>query len=268
MAENVQPTPEAPALEIDDLHVAVDDREILAGVSLAVPPGELHALMGPNGSGKSTLANTLLGHPTYEITGGTITFKGEDITEAEPHERAKAGLFLAFQYPVSIPGVSVANFLRMAINAKREEPIQVKEFRTQLQHAVELLDVDRAFTSRHLNDGFSGGEKKRAEILQMAMLKPDIAILDETDSGLDIDALRTVAEGVQRLHDEQGLGALIITHYQRILHYVQPQFVHILMDGRIVLEGGVELVERLEREGYDQIRQEVGATALAGDDGV
>jgi Fe-S cluster assembly ATP-binding protein len=252
-------------LEIRDLHVRTEEREILRGVDLDINRGEIHALMGPNGSGKSTLANTLLGHPAYEITEGSIAFKGEDITEAEPHERAKAGLFLAFQYPVAIPGVSVANFLRMAINAKRtgsgtnEEPIQVKEFRSQLQHAVELLDVDRAFTSRHLNDGFSGGEKKRAEILQMAMLHPDIAILDETDSGLDIDALRTVAEGVQRLHDEQGLGALIITHYQRILHYVQPQFVHILMDGRIVLEGGVELVERLEREGYDQIRQEVGA---------
>jgi Fe-S cluster assembly ATP-binding protein len=195
---------------------------------------------------------------------------GEDITEAEAHERAKAGLFLAFQYPVAIPGVSVANFLRMAINAKREEPIGVKEFRTQLAHAVDLLDVDRAFTSRHLNDGFSGGEKKRAEILQMAMLLPDVAILDETDSGLDIDALRTVAEGVQRLHEEQGLGVLIITHYQRILHYVKPDFVHILLDGRIVLEGGVELVERLEREGYDQIRQEFGAgeaDAVAAGDG-
>ncbi len=248
-------------LEIKDLHVRTEEREILRGVDLEISRGEIHALMGPNGSGKSTLANTLLGHPSYEITAGTITFKGEDITESEPHERAKAGLFLAFQYPVSIPGVSVANFLRMAINAKRDEPIQVKEFRNQLQHAIELLDVDRAFTSRHLNDGFSGGEKKRAEILQMAMLAPDIAILDETDSGLDIDALRTVAEGVQRLHDEQGLGALIITHYQRILHYVKPEFVHILMDGRIVLEGGVELVERLEREGYDQIRQEVGAGA-------
>jgi Fe-S cluster assembly ATP-binding protein len=245
-------------LEIKDLHVRTEDREILRGVDLEISRGEIHALMGPNGSGKSTLANTLLGHPAYEITSGSITFKGKDITEEEPHERAKAGLFLAFQYPVSIPGVSVANFLRMAINAKREEPIQVKEFRTQLQHAIDLLDVDRTFTSRHLNDGFSGGEKKRAEILQMAMLAPDVAILDETDSGLDIDALRTVAEGVQRLHDEQGLGALIITHYQRILHYVKPEFVHILMDGRIVLEGGVELVERLEREGYDQIRQEFG----------
>ena len=245
-------------LEIRNLHVRIEEREILRGVDLNVDRGEVHALMGPNGSGKSTLANTLLGHPAYEVTDGQIIFRGEDITESEPHERSKAGLFLAFQYPVSIPGVSVANFLRMAINAKREQPIQVKEFGGLLAHAVELLDVDRAFTSRHLNDGFSGGEKKRAEILQMAMLKPEVAILDETDSGLDIDALRTVAEGVQKLHDEQGLGALIITHYQRILHYIKPQFVHIMLDGRIVLEGGVELVERLEREGYDQIRQEHG----------
>jgi Fe-S cluster assembly ATP-binding protein len=256
-------------LEIRDLHVSTDGHEILRGVDLNVSRGEIHALMGPNGSGKSTLASTLLGHPAYEITQGSITFKGEDITEAEPHERARAGLFLAFQYPVSIPGVSVANFLRMAINAKREEPIGVKEFRSQLAHAVDLLDVDRSFTSRHLNDGFSGGEKKRAEILQMAMLLPDVAILDETDSGLDIDALRTVAVGVQRLHDEQGLGVLIITHYQRILHHVRPDFVHILLDGRIVLEGGVELVERLEREGYDQIRQEfaAGEAVAAGDGG-
>ncbi len=246
-------------LEIRNLHVRIEEREILRGVDLSIDRGEVHALMGPNGSGKSTLANSLLGHPAYEITEGSIAFKGEDITGTEPHERARAGLFLAFQYPVAIPGVSVANFLRMAINAQREEPIQVKEFRTQLQHAIELLDVDRSFTSRHLNDGFSGGEKKRAEILQMAMLGPDVAILDETDSGLDIDALRTVAEGVQKLHSEQGLGALIITHYQRILHYIEPQFVHIMLDGRIVLEGGVELVERLEREGYDQIRQEFAA---------
>ncbi|HEY2181147.1 MAG TPA: Fe-S cluster assembly ATPase SufC [Solirubrobacteraceae bacterium] len=259
-------------LEIRDLHVRIEQREILRGVDLDISRGEIHALMGPNGSGKSTLASTLMGHPSYEITQGTITFKGEDITDAEPHERAHAGLFLAFQYPVSIPGVTVANFLRMAINAKRDEPIQVKEFRTHLQHAIDLLDVDRSFTSRHLNDGFSGGEKKRAEILQMAMLQPDVAILDETDSGLDIDALRTVAEGVQRLHDEQGLGALIITHYQRILHYVKPEFVHILMDGRIVLEGGVELVERLEREGYDEIRREFGGDEIdavaASDSGV
>jgi Fe-S cluster assembly ATP-binding protein len=257
-------------LEIRDLHVSTDGQEILRGVDLDVSRGQIHALMGPNGSGKSTLASTLLGHPAYEITQGSITFKGEDITEAEPHERAKSGLFLAFQYPVAIPGVSVANFLRMAINAKRDDPIGVKEFRGQLQHAVELLDVDRAFTSRHLNDGFSGGEKKRAEILQMAMLLPDVAILDETDSGLDIDALRTVATGVKRLHEETGLGALIITHYQRILHYIEPGFVHIMLDGRIVLEGGVELVERLEREGYDEIRQQYGAGeagALAAGDG-
>jgi Fe-S cluster assembly ATP-binding protein len=246
-------------LEIRDLHVRIEDLEILKGVDLSVNRGELHALMGPNGSGKSTLANTLLGHPGYEVTQGTMTFAGEDITEAEPHERAQAGLFLAFQYPVAIPGVSVANFLRMAINAKREEPIAVKEFRGKLEDATQLLDVDRGFTSRSLNDGFSGGEKKRAEILQMAMLEPEIAILDETDSGLDIDALRTVAEGVVKLHAQQGLGALIITHYQRILHYIQPQYVHIMLDGRIVLRGGAPLVERLEREGYDQIRREHGA---------
>jgi Fe-S cluster assembly ATP-binding protein len=248
-------------LEIRNLHVRTEEREILRGVDLSVGRGEIHALMGPNGSGKSTLANTIMGHPGYEVTQGAIIFRGQDITEAEPHERARAGLFLAFQYPVSIPGVSVANFLRMAINTQREDPIGMKDFRDRLTHAVDLLDVDRAFTSRHLNEGFSGGEKKRAEILQMAVLEPEVAVLDETDSGLDIDALRTVAEGVNRLHQERGLGALIITHYQRILHYVSPHFVHILMDGRIVLEGGVELVERLEREGYDRIRQEVAASA-------
>ncbi len=254
-------------LEIRNLHVRIEEREILRGVDLTIRQGEIHALMGPNGSGKSTLANTIMGHPDYEVTEGQIIFNGEEITEAPPHERARSGLFLAFQYPVAVPGVSVANFLRMAINAKRthsgtgEEPIKVKEFGKQLAHAVELLDVDRAFTSRHLNDGFSGGEKKRAEILQMAMLEPDIAVLDETDSGLDIDALRTVAEGVAKLHAGQGLGALIITHYQRIFNYVTPQFVHVLMDGRIVMAGGPELVDRLEREGYDPIREEVGARA-------
>ena len=237
-------------LEIRNLHVRVEDREILKGVDLDVSKGEIHALMGPNGSGKSTLASTIMGHPSYEVTEGTITFRGEDITEADPEDRAHAGLFLAFQYPVAIPGVSVANFLRMAINTRREDPINVKDFRTRLQHAVDLI-----------NDGFSGGEKKRAEILQMAMLEPEVAVLDETDSGLDIDALRTVAEGVNKLHAELGMGALIITHYQRILHYVTPQFVHVMMDGRIVIEGGEELVERLEREGYDPIREEVGARA-------
>jgi Fe-S cluster assembly ATP-binding protein len=241
--------------------VRTEEREILRGVDLVVRKGELHALMGPNGSGKSTLANTIMGHPGYEVTDGEILVDGENITELPPHERAKLGLFLAFQYPVAIPGVSVANFLRLAINAQREEPIKVKEFGRQLRHAVELLDVDEGFTSRHLNDGFSGGEKKRAEVLQMAMLRPQIAVLDETDSGLDIDALRTVAEGVKKLHGEQGLGALIITHYQRILEYVRPEFVHIMMDGRIVMNGGNELVERLEKEGYDRIREEVAASA-------
>jgi Fe-S cluster assembly ATP-binding protein len=248
-------------LEIRNLHVRTEDREILRGVDLTVRTGELHALLGPNGSGKSTLANTIMGHPSYEVTDGQILLDGEELGELEPHERARLGLFLAFQYPVAVPGVSVANFLRMAINAQREEPIKVKEFGAELAHAVRLLDVDRAFTSRHLNDGFSGGEKKRAEILQMAMLRPQIAVLDETDSGLDIDALRTVAEGVAKLHDEQGLGALIITHYSRILGYVKPEFVHIMMDGRIVLRGGPELVDRLEREGYDPIREEVAAGA-------
>ena len=251
----------ATQLEIRNLHVRTEDREILRGVDLVVRRGELHALMGPNGSGKSTLANTIMGHPAYEVTAGEILFDGENIVEMEPHERAKLGLFLAFQYPVAIPGVSVANFLRMAINARREEPIKMKDFAEQLTRAVDLLDVDRSFTSRHLNDGFSGGEKKRAEVLQMAMLAPEIAVLDETDSGLDIDALRTVAEGVRKLHEEQGLGVLIITHYQRILDYAKPGFVHVMMDGRIVLEGGPELVERLEREGYDRIREEVASRA-------
>jgi Fe-S cluster assembly ATP-binding protein len=248
-------------LEIQNLHVKHEDREILRGVDLTVSKGEIHALMGPNGSGKSTLANTILGHPSYEVTEGSIVFKGEDITEADAHDRAQSGLFLAFQYPAAIPGVSIANFLRMALNTKREEPIKVKEFRDLLQHAVDLLDVDRSFTSRALNDGFSGGEKKRAEILQMAVLRPEVAVLDETDSGLDIDALRTVAEGVNKLHAEAGMGALIITHYQRILHYITPQFVHVLMDGRIVAEGGPELAHQLEREGYDPLREKVGTDA-------
>jgi Fe-S cluster assembly ATP-binding protein len=245
-----------PDLEIQDLHVRTEDREILRGVDLAVPKGKIHALMGPNGSGKSTLANTILGHPAYEITKGRILFRGEDITEADPEDRAQAGLFLAFQYPAAIPGVSVANFLRMAVNTRREEPIGVKEFGSQLRHATELLHVDREFTSRHLNDGFSGGEKKRCEILQLAMLKPEVAVLDETDSGLDIDALRTVAEGVNTVHGETGMGALIITHYQRILHHITPDFVHIMLDGRIVREGGADLVDQLEREGYDWLRAE------------
>ena len=244
-----------PDLEIRKLHVRTEEREILRGVDLSVSRGEIHALMGPNGSGKSTLANTILGHPAYEVTEGQILWRGEDLTEADPEDRAEAGLFLAFQYPAAIPGVSVANFLRMAMNTKREEPINVKDFGAKLKQATELLRVDREFTSRHLNDGFSGGEKKRCEILQMAMLEPEVAVLDETDSGLDIDALRTVAEGVNKLHEESGMGALVITHYQRILHFIRPDFVHVMLDGRIVREGGAELVDQLEAQGYDWLRE-------------
>jgi Fe-S cluster assembly ATP-binding protein len=237
------------SLEIQNLHVRTEEREILHGVDLTISKGETHALMGPNGSGKSTLANTLMGNPTYEITEGRILLDGEDLTEADPDDRAKAGLFLAFQYPVSIPGVSVANFLRTAINAKREEPIKVKEFGALLKKNMEVLRVEREFTSRYLNDGFSGGEKKRAEILQMAMLEPQYAVLDETDSGLDIDALRVVAGGVKELVGPE-MGALVITHYQRILDYITPNFVHVFVDGKIVEEGGPELAKKLEAEGY------------------
>jgi Fe-S cluster assembly ATP-binding protein len=246
------------SLEIQNLHVKTEDKEILHGVDLTVNKGETHALMGPNGSGKSTLANTLMGNPAYEITEGRILLDGEDLSEADPDDRAKAGLFLAFQYPVSIPGVSVANFLRTAMNAGRDEPIKVKEFGALLKKNMEILKIDRAFTSRYLNDGFSGGEKKRAEILQMAMLQPQYAVLDETDSGLDIDALRIVADGVNALSGPE-LGSLIITHYTRILNYVKPDFVHIMLEGRIVQEGGPELADRLEELGYDFVREEVAA---------
>ncbi len=213
--------------------------------------------MGPNGSGKSTLANTLMGNPQYEVTEGRILLDGDDLTEADPDERARAGLFLAFQYPATIPGVSVANFLRMAVNAKREEPIKVKEFGKTLREATDLLKIDRDFTSRYLNEGFSGGEKKRAEILQLSMLQPDFAVLDETDSGLDIDALRVVSDGVNAMRGADR-GFLIITHYTRILGYVRPDFVHIMLDGRIVREGGPELADQLEDMGYDFVREEAG----------
>jgi Fe-S cluster assembly ATP-binding protein len=246
------------SLEIQNLHVRIEEREILRGLDLTVSKGETHALMGPNGSGKSTLANTIMGNPTYEVTEGKILFNGEDLTEADPDERARAGIFMAFQYPATIPGVSVANFLRMAVNAKREEPIKVKEFGKLLGENMELLRIDRAFTSRYLNEGFSGGEKKRAEILQLAMLKPEIAVLDETDSGLDIDALRIVSDGVNALSGPD-MGSLIITHYTRILDYVKPDFVHIMLDGQIVREGGSELADELEEKGYDFVRAEVTA---------
>jgi Fe-S cluster assembly ATP-binding protein len=245
-------------LEIQNLHVEVEGKEILKGVDLSVSRGEIHALMGPNGSGKSTLANTIMGHPGYEITEGKLLFKGEDVTEMEADERARLGLFMAFQYPSAIPGVSVVNFLRTAINAHRkargEDPINLKDFRKTLEAQMELLHVDREFTRRYLNEGFSGGEKKRCEILQMAILKPTIAVLDETDSGLDIDALRTVAEAVNTMRAPD-FGVLIITHYQRLLSYVAPDFVHIVLDGRIVEEGGPELAAQLEEKGYDWVRE-------------
>jgi Fe-S cluster assembly ATP-binding protein len=248
-------------LEIQNLHVDVEGKEILKGVDLAVSRGEVHALMGPNGSGKSTLANAIMGHPSYEITKGRILFEGQDLTEAEADERARAGLFMAFQYPSAIPGVSVVNFLRTAINAQRkargEAPINLKDFRKTLEHQMELLGVDREFTRRYLNEGFSGGEKKRCEILQMAILKPTVAVLDETDSGLDIDALRTVASAVNAMRGPE-LGALIITHYQRILSYIQPDFVHIMLNGRVVEEGGAELANQLEQKGYDWVREKHG----------
>ena len=245
-------------LELKNLHVALEDgTEIVKGVDLSVSPGEVHAVMGPNGSGKSTLAYALMGHPAYEITEGRILFDGEDLTEAGADERAQKGLFLAFQYPHAIPGVTVTSFLRSAINAIRkarnggtDDPIAVKEFRTELLAAMDRLKVPRELASRYLNEGFSGGEKKRVEILQMAMLQPRIAVLDETDSGLDIDALKIVAEGVKGLVGPK-MGALVITHYQRILNYITPDFVHVFVSGRIVEEGGPELAHRLEAEGYE-----------------
>jgi Fe-S cluster assembly ATP-binding protein len=253
-----------PDLEIRDLHVSVEDKEILKGLDLRVPAGEIHALMGPNGSGKSTLANAIMGHPAFEVTSGQILFDGDDITEAAPEERALAGLFMAFQYPVAVPGVTVAKYLRMALNAQREargEPeVKLRDFRKTTEEAMELAEIPKDFSSRYLNDGFSGGEKKRMEILQLVLLKPKFAVLDETDSGLDIDALRVVAEGVNRFAGPE-LGVLIITHYQRILHYVKPDFVHVMFEGRIVKEGGAELVATLEEKGYGWIREEVEAAA-------
>ncbi|MGZ6706090.1 MAG: Fe-S cluster assembly ATPase SufC [Solirubrobacteraceae bacterium] len=252
-------------LEIRNLHVQAGEKQILKGLDLNVSKGEVHALMGPNGSGKSTLANVIMGQPTLEVTEGSIVFKGEDITEASPDERARMGLFMAFQYPVAIPGVTLTKYLRMVMNAHREErgeqEISLKDFRKTVEEAMELTNVPRAFASRYLNDGFSGGEKKRLEILQLALQRPEIAVLDETDSGLDIDALNVVANGVNTIARTSDLGVLIITHYQRILHLVQPQRVSIMLDGRIVKEGGSELVDQLEREGYDWIREETAATA-------
>lgn len=251
------------ALEIRNLHVSVEDKPILRGVNLTIQQGEVHALMGPNGSGKSTLANALMGHPAYHITGGEVYFDGKDLLEMEADERSRAGLFLAFQYPVSIPGVTLANFLRQAINSrmKAENPdskgISVPEFVRLLRSKMDYLQMDHSFAGRYLNEGFSGGEKKRAEILQMATLQPKIAVLDETDSGLDIDALRIVSEGVNRLKGPE-MGVLVITHYQRILNYVKPQFVHVMFEGQIVESDGPELALQLEAQGYDWIREKHG----------
>jgi Fe-S cluster assembly ATP-binding protein len=251
-------------LEIRNLHVRADDKEILKGVDLSVGKGEIHALMGPNGSGKSTLANAIMGHPSLEVTEGEILFNGEDVTEVDPDERSRMGLFMAFQYPVSVPGVTVTKYLRTVMNAHRDaqglDPVSLKDFRKTVEAAMELVDVPREFTTRYLNEGFSGGEKKRMEILQLALQQPRLAVLDETDSGLDIDALQTVAHGVNTLKGPE-MGVLIITHYQRILHMVKPSHVHVLYQGRIVKEGGPELVTTLEEKGYGWIREEVEAGA-------
>jgi Fe-S cluster assembly ATP-binding protein len=249
-------------LEIRDLHVSIDSKEILKGVDLSVRQGEIHALMGPNGSGKSTLSYALMGHPSYEVTEGSATLDGQDLLALDADERAKAGLFLAFQYPTSIPGVTVANFLRHAVTNIRhperkegEDLMTMREFRKELREKMEELGMDPEFARRYLNEGFSGGEKKRAEVLQLAMLRPAIAILDETDSGLDIDAVRVVSEGVNRVAAKEGTGVLVITHYQRILNYIKPQFVHILLGGCIVESGGAELVAKLEEKGYEWLRE-------------
>jgi Fe-S cluster assembly ATP-binding protein len=253
-----------PELEIRNLYVRAGEKEILRGLDLTVTKGQIHALMGPNGSGKSTLANAIMGHPGLEVTDGQIIFKGEDITDADPDERARMGLFMAFQYPVSVPGVTVTKYLRTVLNAHREahgeEPIPLKDFRQSVESAMQLTNVPKEFSSRYLNEGFSGGEKKRMEILQLALQRPELAILDETDSGLDIDALRVVANGVNSVAGPD-MGVLIITHYQRILHLVQPSHVHVMYQGRIVKEGGPTLVEELEAKGYGWITDELEQAA-------
>jgi Fe-S cluster assembly ATP-binding protein len=248
-------------LQIDNLHVAIDGKEILKGVDLRVPTGEIHALMGPNGSGKSTLAYTLMGHPKYAVTAGTATFENTDLLSLTPDERARLGLFLSFQYPTAIPGVTMVNFLRASLRSLGKE-MPAREFMQALKREMEALKMDEQFRSRYVNEGFSGGEKKRAEILQMALLRPKLAILDETDSGLDVDALRTVAEGVKRLSGPD-MGILIITHYYRILEFLTPDVVHVLHNGRVVRSGGAQLAREIEHTGYDPILGQA-ATATAG----
>ena len=249
----LQTPQDQPLLEIDDLHASVEDTEILKGVSLTIRRGETHAIMGPNGSGKSTLANVLLGHPSYEVTSGSIRYRGEDITEAAPEERGQAGMFLGFQYPEEIPGVSVVNFLRTALSNKSDTDYTVLELRLKVAEAMTELGMDPSFADRYLNEGFSGGERKRNEILQMAVLEPEFAVLDETDSGLDIDALKIVADGVERLRTPER-GFLIITHYQRMLDYITPDAVHVFVDGAIVESGDAALADRIEASGYDDYR--------------
>ena len=248
-------------LKIENLHASIGDKEILKGINLTVGKGEVHAIMGPNGSGKSTLSSVLVGHPTYEVTEGSVTFEGEDILELEPEERAHRGLFLSFQYPVEIPGVSMVNFMRAALNERRKaaglDPLPAAEFLKLMKQKRELVELDNKLASRSVNEGFSGGEKKRNEIFQMAMLEPKLAILDETDSGLDIDALRIVAKGVNELRNPEN-STIVITHYQRLLDYIRPDFVHVLYKGRIVRSGGPELALELEERGYDWIKEEVG----------
>ncbi len=247
----------AAMLEIEDLHVEVEGKEILKGIDLAVRQGEVHALMGPNGSGKSTLAQVLMGRTSYTITQGTVRFRGEDITKWTADKRAQQGLFLAFQYPTEIPGVSVVNFLRSAYKAAKGEQISALAFRKRLKEKMNLLGVEDQMVNRYVNQGFSGGEKKKNEVLQLAVLEPDIAILDETDSGLDIDSLKAVATGIQQLIGPD-LGVLLITHYQRILNYITPDRIHVMMDGKIVLSGGPELAHELEQKGYEGLRKDLG----------
>jgi Fe-S cluster assembly ATP-binding protein len=246
--------------EFSDVHVNVEDRQVVSGVSLTIGRGEVHAIMGPNGSGKSSLSHALMGHPAYRITQGQLRLDGREITELPPDERSRAGLFLAFQYPLAIPGVTVANFLRAALKSHRGEDADMSDFRKLLKTEMKALSVDESFATRYLNDGFSGGEKKRIEILQMAVLNPRMAILDETDSGLDIDALKTVGAGINRYHSEDN-GILMVTHYQRLLNYVKPDFVHIMMNGRFVKSGGPELALKLEDEGYDWVERELAGQA-------
>ena len=247
-------------LRIENLHVRVAGKDILKGLSLEAKAGEVHAIMGPNGSGKSTLSKVLSGHPAYEVTDGTVTFRGEDLLELEVDERARAGIFLAFQYPVDIPGVSIANFLRTAVQANNPETeVDIFDFQEDLVERMELLEMDQSFAMRSVNEGFSGGEKKRNEILQLAMMKPALAVMDETDSGLDIDALKIVSSAVNKLHAERPeMSFLLITHYQRILNYIRPDHVHVMVNGRIVRSGGPELAAELEASGYEAFREPAG----------